>query len=145
MKLKPEYGQIILRISLALVFLWFGINQLYSPSQWTDFVPDFIGKIIPANTAVILNSSLEVLLGLALLVGFYTRLSALALGVHLFGIALSIGFSAIAIRDYGLALATLALLFLGPDRFCIDSRLNKNSFQAIQKQAEVREINILSP
>jgi len=127
MKLKSEYGQIILRISLSLVFLWFGINQVFAPSAWAGFVPSFLGNILPLNTIVLLNGSLEILLGLMLITGFYTGVASLILGVHLFGIALSMGFSAIAIRDYGLALATISLLFMGPDKLCLDTKLKKKT------------------
>jgi uncharacterized membrane protein YphA (DoxX/SURF4 family) len=122
MKLKSDHGKILLRISLALLFLWFGVNQLYSPANWTGFVPEQISSIISAGTIVFLNGILEVILGLTLLVGIYTRLSALILALHLFPIALSMGYSAITIRDLGLALATLSIVFLGPDSLSLDSK-----------------------
>ena len=125
MKFKPEYGQIILRISLSLVFLWFGVSQVYAPGEWVTFVPEFLGQIIPANTIVLINGSFEILFGLMMISGFYLRITSLLLGVHLIGIGLSMGMTAIAVRDYGLALATLSLTFLGPDKFCIDARLKK--------------------
>ena len=138
MKLNPEHGKIILRIFLSLVFLWFGINQVYAPAEWVTFVPDFVGQIIPANTVVIINGSMEILFGLMMISGFYLRLSSLVMGIHLFFIALSMGMNVIAVRDYGLTFATLALFFLGPDKLCIDARLKKKEVfaSALKEQKE---------
>jgi hypothetical protein len=40
--------------------------------------------------------------------------------VHLLGISLSLGFSAIAIRDFGLSMATIAIFFYGIDKCTLD-------------------------
>ncbi len=128
-KFKPETGQIILRVSLSLLFLWFGINQIYSPSDWAGFVPNFLANLLPANSIVTINGSFEILFGLMMLSGFYLRFSSFLLGIHLMGIASSLGFSSLAIRDYGLPLATLSLIFFGPDKFCLDEKL-KNQKEA---------------
>lgn len=122
MRINQEYGKIILRISLSLVFLWFGINQLYYPSSWIGFVPSFIP--FSPGTIVLLNGSLEVILGLMLLSGIQVRFSSLVLSIHLFLIALPMGFTAIAIRDFGLALATLSVFFFGADKLCIERKFS---------------------
>ncbi|MDO8467918.1 MAG: DoxX family membrane protein [Nanoarchaeota archaeon] len=126
MKINGENGKIVLRISLSLVFLWFGINQIYSPTSWTGFVPPFVSSIISPGTVVLMNGSLEIILGLFLISGLYVRFSSLVLAVHLFAIALPMGYNAIAIRDFGLAFATLAIFFNGADKFCLDYK-NKDT------------------
>lgn len=125
MKFNPETGKIILRVSLSLLFLWFGISQIYSPNNWIGFVPNFVIHIIPANSIVLLNGSFEILFGLMMLTGFYLRFSSFLMGIHLLVIAFAMGFSSIAVRDYAITLATISLVFFGPDKFCIDERLNK--------------------
>ena len=128
--MDSEKGKILLRISLSLVFLWFGFNQLFNPSDWIGFVPQLIQNIffnvlgITAEGLVLINSFLEILLGIFLFLGLYTRFSSLILSIHLFGIALSMGLSTIAIRDYGLALATLSIFLNRVDRLCLDTRTN---------------------
>ena len=47
---------------------------------------------------------------------------ALLLSLHVFGIALSLGYNAVAIRDFGLAFASLALAVGGAGTFSIDTK-----------------------
>ncbi len=121
-----EIGKIILRVSLALVFLYFGIMQIRDPGAWSGFVPDrFHISGISANNIVIFNGFMEIVLGTFLIVGLYVRFAALVMSLHLFGIAFSIGFSPLGIRDFGLAFATLALFFIGVDRYTVDNKFAK--------------------
>ncbi len=121
------YGHLILRVSLALVFLWFGINQLYDPFAWTGLVPQFFTQFILAKSLVIANGCVEIILSLFLISGTYTRIVSILLGLHLLGIAVSLGYSAIAVRDFGLSLATLSIAFFEPDRFTVDGRSKKHN------------------
>ncbi|MFH1916379.1 MAG: DoxX family membrane protein [Nanoarchaeota archaeon] len=129
--LKEEYGRFLLRWSMALVFIIFGIMQVYAPTNWTGFVPAFVANILSPATIVLINGSVEIFLGLLLLFGLYTRIAALILGLHLFGITLSLGLSPLALRDFGLSLATLSLVFLGPDRLCLDMRKKKTKAKKV--------------
>ncbi len=125
---SSEIGKIVLRISLALVFLYFGIMQLNDPSAWSGFVPEFMTlSFLSANNIVVFNGFMEVVLGTFLVVGLYVRFASLIMSLHLFGIALSIGFYPLGIRDFGLAFATLALFFLGVDRYTVDYKFSKKS------------------
>ncbi|MEK6895341.1 MAG: DoxX family protein [Nanoarchaeota archaeon] len=126
MKINGENGKIVLRISLSLIFLWFGINQIYSPTNWTGFVPSFVSSIISPGTVVLMNGALEIILGLFLIFGLYVRFSSFILSIHLLGIALSMGYNAVAVRDLGLAFATLAIFFNGADKWCLDYK-NKDT------------------
>lgn len=125
---SKELAPAILRISLALVFLYFGIVQLNDPSSWSSYVPEFLDVPgISSNNLVALNGLVEITLGLFLICGLYTRFASLILSLHLFGIALSIGFSPLGVRDFGLAFATLSIFFSGPDRYTFDYNYAKKS------------------
>lgn len=116
----------VARIALALVFLYFGFSQLRDPVSFVGWLPAEASLIpVPAPLLIILNGAFEVLFGTLLLLGIYTRLSAALLGLHLLGIALSMGFTQTAVRDYGLALATIAIALAGPDRYCVDERYTR--------------------
>ncbi|MGV8142054.1 MAG: DoxX family protein [Candidatus Pacearchaeota archaeon] len=120
---SKDLGLVILRVSLALVFLYFGFSQIYAPDKWTGFVPEFmVPQFMTPNNLVILNGLLELILGTFLIIGLYVRISSLILALHLFGITLSIGFTPLGVRDFGLAFATLALYFLGYDKYTLDQR-----------------------
>lgn len=122
---QQDYGQILLRWSMGLVFLIFGIMQIYAPTNWTGYLPDFITGS-SSVLFVIVNGSVEIFLGLLIIFGLYTRIAAIILGVHLIGISVSLGFTALALRDWGIALATISIAFFDPDMYCFDrKRLNK--------------------
>jgi len=122
-----QAGPVILRLGLALVFLWFGFSQLMSPTQWTSFLPSFV-SIVPISAVkfVLLNGWFEIVAAVLLILGAYTRLAALLLALHLFGITFTIGWNALGIRDFGLAVATLVIFLQGAGSFSIDnSQKNK--------------------
>ena len=124
LKENPQYGVIVLRVGLALVLVWFGTSQLYNPLDWTGFVPDMITQFIAAKMVVMLNGVVEILCSLLLFCGLGLRPVSFVMGLHLFGIAFSMVFTpalmAIAVRDFGLAFAFIALCLLGPDRWTLD-------------------------
>jgi uncharacterized membrane protein YphA (DoxX/SURF4 family) len=70
---------------------------------------------------------LELSFGALLLLGLYTKLAAFVLALHLYGIAFSLGFNDLGVRDFGLASATLAVFLHGADKWCLDTKFIKNS------------------
>ncbi len=123
MTYSKDFAPVILRISMALVFLYFGFSQTINPDAWVSFVPEFvIPSFMTANNLVMLNALFEITLGFFMISGLYTCFSSLLLGLHLFGITLSIGFNPLGIRDFGLAFATLVVYFNGPDKYCLDNK-----------------------
>lgn len=118
-----ELSIFLLRIALSLVFFYFGYSQISNPDFWTGFIPDFVlGFGLSANNFVVFNGMMELVFGLFLILGLYTRFASLVLSLHLFGIALSVGFSPTGVRDFGLAFATLAVFLFGPDKYALDRK-----------------------
>ncbi len=122
MNTKQHVGISMLRLVLSFVFLWFGFSQLGNAAQWVGFVPDWATTIMGAGTLVLLNGMFEVVAGFILAVGIAPRYVALLLGLHLLIISASLGFSALGVRDIGLALATISLFFLGNDPLAFSYR-----------------------
>ena len=115
-----KISHVLTRISLALVFLSFGYVQLQSPAGWVSYLPGILQRLpIDGQFFIFLNGTMEILLGLFLLLGIYIRPAAFVLGIHLFAIAATIGFNAVGIRDFGLSLATLGVAFAGNDSFSL--------------------------
>ncbi len=112
----------ILRIGIALVFIWFGYSQLVDPVSWLDFVPKSVVTMsgMTANTLVFLNGIFEVVFGIALFLGFFTRIVAFLLALHIIDITYIVGFDSIGVRDFGLSIATISIWMNGADQYTLD-------------------------
>lgn len=114
-------GRLLCRIGISFVFLWFGYSQLMHPENFVSWIPKEAERILAQPTIlVILNGAFEMSFGLLLLIGVYTKIVALALGVHLALITASIGLTEIGVRDIGLTLATLSIALAKPDKLTVD-------------------------
>lgn len=115
---REQIGMIVLRLGLAGVYLFFGFSQLFDGASWVRIVPEWATTLSHLSPAVLVlaNGVMEVVLGTLLALGFWVMPVAAILSLHLFVIASGFGFVATGIRDYGLALATAALAFLGGKR-----------------------------
>lgn len=120
-----ESGPVVLRIAMSLVFLWFGFQQLTDASSWIRLVPEFVTSIsgMSPTTLVHLNGAMEVVLGICLLLGFFTRPASLILALHMTSIIGAVGYGPTGVRDFGLALATLSVFLNGPTMLSIDAYL----------------------
>lgn len=119
-------ASLVLRITMAFVFFYFGFAQLTDASSWTSYLPSFVDMLpISATKFVLLNGWFEIIAATLLVLGAYTRLIAFLLAIHLFGIAFSIGINGVGVRDIGLAGATLALVFSGAGKLSIDEFMSK--------------------
>lgn len=125
-----SYSPVVLRIGIALVFLWFGTNQFIDTNAWIGFVPDSIVSLSGLSTATLvhLNGIFEIVFGVALLLGFFTRYAAFLLALHILDITYIVGFDAIGVRDFGLSLATIAIWLHGADFLTLDAYLRKNRY-----------------
>lgn len=123
-----KYAPSVLRIGMAIVVLWFSTAQFINPSEWSAYVPDSAVNLLGVSsvTLVYLNAIFELVFGLMMLFGIYTRLSALLLSLHLFDIMYVVGYGQIGVRDFGLAIATLAVFLQGADILCLDYKNKEN-------------------
>ena len=121
------YAPIVLRISISLLVLWFGLNNIFNTELLIGYLPQYAYNLpIEPLTIMLFTGIFETLFGALLLIGLFTRLSSLLLTIHIFIIAISLGYNDIAIRDYGLALATLVVFLNGPDKYCLDIKRRGN-------------------
>ncbi len=120
-----EAAPAVLRIGLALVFLWFGFTQLGDTGMWEQLIPTSITGMtgLSAATLVTFNGAFEVVFGLCLLFGFFTRVSSLLLALHMISITMAVGFNAIGVRDFGLSMAAIALFMMGVHCCSVDNWL----------------------
>ncbi|MBI4155233.1 DoxX family membrane protein [Candidatus Woesearchaeota archaeon] len=106
-----KYGPLVLRLGLAIVLLWFGINEVLNPLLMAGYIPNWFTNLSPIsiNSFMILNGSFEILLGILLVLGLFTRIAAILTTLHLLFIIIALGYNEIAIRDFGLFMAALSL------------------------------------
>lgn len=116
-----EYAPVVLRIGVSLLMLWFGFTNILSPNTLVGYLSPSFTNILPVSplTFMIINGIVEILFGLALLLGCLTRTAALLTSLHILGIAINLGYNDIAIRDYALAIAAFAVFLHGADKLCL--------------------------
>lgn len=120
----------MLRVGLALVFIWFAINQIGHVGNWIGVVPAWAKILFGSGTAVVyLNAWFEICCAVLLLVGLQTRWIGLILCLHLIQIASGFGLSATGVRDFGLAFAALALFLNGAGAWSLDKKLDRSAVQ----------------
>jgi uncharacterized membrane protein YphA (DoxX/SURF4 family) len=117
---SAKYSGLALRIGIAAVFLWFGIDKFLHPSYWVNA---YVGgslvsviKIIHISSIqlIYLTGIFELLVGLSLVTGVFTKFFS-TLGVaFLISIMFFIGLNEVTIRDIGL-IGGLVALVLWPD------------------------------
>jgi len=118
---SPRTAQLVLRIGLAIVFLWFGIDKFIQPQFWLDaWVPVAVQNLfervsVMPHDLIHLVGIFEVLVGLSLATGFFLRYFAIAGSVFLVAVFVAHPFNEVLIRDVGL-LAGLVSLVLWPER-----------------------------
>lgn len=85
-----RYGPLLLRISLGIIFLWFGVLKFFpslSPAQdlATRTIEVLTFGLIPPNVSIYILAVWETLIGLGLIFGVFLRATLLLLFVQMVG------------------------------------------------------------
>jgi len=101
----------VLRIGLAITFLWIGVLIIQSPEAWGGYLQPWALKLIPGSlvNAMIATAILDILVGVCLLFNIFTCIAALLGAFHLVVVLSTTFITEISARDIGLLFATLAL------------------------------------
>lgn len=99
---------LVMRFSLAFVFAWFGISEIFNPLYFSGYIPPFV-KAFPffsPNLFIQTHGIVLTLLSICLIFKFHLRLigilNILMLMQIIIGLLLISGFSEIVVRDIGL-------------------------------------------
>lgn len=124
-------GIVLLRLGIGVVFLWFGVAQIRTPDFGAAYLPEVVYTIGAAigvadfdRIFVMVHGLFEIALASALIVGFFVRLAALLLAAQLVLIVIAVytlSGPALAVRDFGVLIATLVVAMNGPDPIAADS------------------------
>jgi len=119
------YAPIVLRYALGLVYLWFGINQIINPNNFIGYLPTFIFNSPYAIAFVYANGVFEIVAATLLIMGILVRWVAALLALHLLAITFDLGYGELAVRDFGLAVATISIWLWGEDKWCLGKKWKK--------------------
>jgi uncharacterized membrane protein YphA (DoxX/SURF4 family) len=118
-------GQLIGRVLLGVVLLYFGTAELLNPHQWVGYVPVGFPHFLPLVWLILVHGWVLFVLGAFVLLGIHTRLSALAAAAVLLTIVMTLfvqgGVTSILIRDLGLLGLALMIGLSRPNPYALDS------------------------
>ena len=124
-----EYSSLILRMGLGSTFLYFGIYEKLINPDLTIAVIENSGISIPFSLGlfVLLFGLLEVLIGSALVLGYFTRVAAIISAVMISAIIFQLGYLAVP-RDPALVAMALSLIITGSPVLSLDSFFKKRKY-----------------
>lgn len=101
----------ILRVSMAITFIWIGVLILRSPESWGGYLLPWAVKLlpIPIEQALISTAIMDIIIGILLLIDWKTWIAGTLGSLHLVIVLATTGISDITIRDIGLLGAMIAL------------------------------------
>lgn len=102
----------ILRVGMAITFLWIGILIFREPAAWGSLLQPWALNLlpIPLREAMIGTAVLDIAIGIFLLIDVLAWIAALFGAVHLVIVLTVVGITAVTVRDIGLLAGLLALL-----------------------------------
>lgn len=112
---NTRQAKLLLRLGLALVFLYAAVGAALAPSAWIGYFPQFIRDSIPVPERVLLGlfSAYELLLALWVISGWKTFYAALVSALTILGIMVAnFGLLEVIFRDVAIFFAALALMAL---------------------------------
>ena len=102
----------VLRIGLAVTFLWIGVLILKNPEAWGGYLQPWAEELLPVPLAQAMMGTaiLDIAIGAFLLINLLPWLVASVGAVHLAVILIVSGITDITVRDIGLLAGMLALM-----------------------------------
>lgn len=102
----------ILRVGMAITFLWIGVLILREPDVWGSLVHPWVAELLPTSlhTAMIGTAFLDLAIGLFLLLDVLTLPAAVVGFLHILIVLVALGITVVTVRDIGLGAALVALI-----------------------------------
>jgi uncharacterized membrane protein YphA (DoxX/SURF4 family) len=120
------FAPVVLRLGLAVLYIWFGFSEILNTPAWTSWVPAWTVSLthLSAIQIVLFNGAFEVVAGALLAIGIWVRPVAALVALHMLLIVIDIGLDQIGMRDLAICCATAALALGGSDWLTLDRRLS---------------------
>ena len=102
----------ILRVGLAVTFLWIGVLILRQPEAWGGYLQPWAARLLPVPIpqALMGTALLDLAVGALLLLDALVWIAALVGALHLLIVLITSGITDITVRDIGLLAAAVALM-----------------------------------
>lgn len=102
----------ILRVGLAVTFLWIGVLIFKEPEAWGGYLMPWAAGLLPVPVAqaMIGTAVLDIVIGALLLFDYLVWLAALVGTIHLIIVLTVSGITDITVRDIGILATTVALM-----------------------------------
>src|SRR3989344_727311 len=102
----------ILRVGLAITFLWIGILIFKNPEAWGGYMAPWAIELlpIPIKEAMIGTAFLDVAIGALLLIDSFVWLAALVGAIHLIIVLAVSGINEATVRDIAILAGIVALM-----------------------------------
>lgn len=102
----------ILRVGLAITFLWIGVLIFKQPEAWGGYLMPWAAGLLPVpiEEAMIGTAILDIIIGIFLLFDSFVWIAALVGSIHLVIILIVSGITDITVRDIGILVGMVALM-----------------------------------
>ena len=102
----------ILRIGMAVTFLWIGIVILKEPEVWGGYIGSWAIDLLPLPIKEIMigTAILDIAIGVLFLVDSFVWIASLVASIHLIIVLIVTGITDVTVRDIGILATTLALM-----------------------------------
>lgn len=103
----------ILRVGLAITFLWIGVLIFKQPEAWGGYLEPWAAGLLPVpiEQAMMGTAILDLAIGLLLLIDSFVWLAAGIGAIHLIIVLTVSGITDITVRDIAILAGAVALLF----------------------------------
>lgn len=101
-------AMLLLRVGLAFVFGWFGVDKFLHVQNWYGWIPSWM-SFIPKDPFLYALGAAEVVLAILLLTNKFARIAAIICAAFLVGVIFSFGINDITVRDIGLIAMAAAI------------------------------------
>lgn len=102
----------ILRIGLAITFLWIGILIFKNPEAWGGYLQLWAIKLLPIPIGkVMIGAAIsDIAIGIFLLFNIFTWFAAFTGAIHISIVLITSGITDITVRDIGLLTGIIAVM-----------------------------------
>lgn len=102
----------IVRVGLAVTFLWIGVLIFKQPDAWGGYLQPWAAGLLPLpiEQAMIGTAILDIVIGVLLLIDSFVWLAALVSALHLIIVLTVSGITDITVRDIAILAAAIALI-----------------------------------